>query len=1159
VGSSSQEAGLVRKITAFSVVLVLLFVANAYILYRLYRTSELLVQARKDTFVQESQGKAALVDEYLHQSLSYLHTLTASPAIATYYHNKALGMSEEYGLSVSLQEIGAELKRIQRNATEDGWAKFSVVAYFDLEDKKSVASSDPRVEFPGFPMGISDLGNSDSTVLVDSELSGAKVERRLMLVGPFRYRDRVRGYVVMQLARDPIANHLGLRPLPRENDYSAIIDSTGRVVVGPGALVGTNVKNLMKLPTPLPEHEVYETVPVRNEEATGLLVALKKLATGNLYLMTVAPQSSYLAGHSPFLWIVVTLTLMGSLAFMVALIYRGFRERQRIFGKLKEAHVTLESRVVDRTKELEAKNTELSNEIAERSRVEVALRESEDRYRRFVESASDIIYQTSSGGEFSFVNAVALRVTGFSEQDLVGKHYLELIAPEFRDTVSDFYAAQTIKRVATTYLEVPILTLSGEKIWIGQNVQLLTRDEKIVGFQAIARDITDRIQAMEDLRSANELQRQILKTAATAIFTVDRDRRIVSANDEFAHITGYTAADLIGKECTVFCDEPCLAGCGLYSNDRIEPIFRKQCRIRSRDNRLLTVLKSADVLRDAAGTVTGGIESFIDVTELIEARERAEAASVAKSEFLANMSHEIRTPMNGIIGMTELALQTPLTAEQSEYLEAVLSSADSLMRIVNDVLDFSKIESGKFELELVDFNVREQIEQAVNVLAVRSQRDNDLEVSYHIRPGVPETLMGDPGRLRQILTNLVGNAIKFTPKGFVDVIVESGSQSAEAAELHFRVSDSGIGIPAEKLESVFRPFEQVDASMTRQFGGTGLGLTIVSRLVEMMGGKLWVESEVGKGTTFHFTVLLEWPKTLVPKKSPAETVKLKDLRVLTVDDNRTNRIIISDILSHWGMRPVEAEGAEEALEIMNKSREEKESFDLLLLDVQMPTMDGFQLAQHLKLHPGIFEGPIIIMTSAHGPKDRDRCGEFGIAGYLTKPIRQRQLLNEITKVLGDKEVNKSQFNETKPPLLPQSERRLNILVAEDNPVNQKLTRRILEKIGHTVTTVPNGKLAVEAVKKQSFDLVLMDVQMPEMDGFEATGMIREFQDQCGEVTPIIAMTAHALKGDREQCIRAGMNDYVSKPIQIKELLRAIDSVSQARNDPCKVSRKENDS
>ncbi len=369
-------------------------------------------------------------------------------------------------------------------------------------------------------------------------------------------------------------------------------------------------------------------------------------------------------------------------------------------------------------------------------------------------------------------------------------------------------------------------------------------------------------------------------------------------------------------------------------------------------------------------------------------------------------------------------------------------------------------------------------------------------------------------------------------------------QSDEDSVLHFCVADTGIGIPSEKLETVFRPFEQVDSSTTRKFGGTGLGLAIVSHLVEMMNGRVWVESELGKGSSFHFIVSFQRSKQFAPEKSLDVTTRLNGRRVLVVDDNPTNRFILTETLSQWNMYPVEATGAEEAIELLEIAKDEGAMFQLLLLDLHMPGMDGYQLAQYLNGNPGLYAGPVIIMTSAHSPEDGDRCRELGIAGYLTKPVKQSQLLHEINLVSCDSADCRSRFVRGNTFVQPAAMRELKILVAEDNPVNQKVVTRILEKVGHSVTIAANGKQAVEMASSGSFDLILMDVQMPEMDGFQATELIREHQKISGDVTPVVAMTAHALKGDRELCIEAGMDQYVSKPLQIKELLRVIDSVTQ---------------
>ncbi len=1138
-----EQNGFKGRIIAFVVVLALLFAANGYVLYRLFITSQSLVDARKDTFVKEFKGTADVLDEYLGQRMANLNTLTNNLVISTYYHNQALGMSREYGLNVSLNDMLDQFRRLQEATVEDGQLAFSWIAYFDRDANDIIVKTGHLAGVGDFPSLVSTFDDAHSGSLIAVKGSGDKGECSLLLYGPVRYRGTVKGYVIMKLASQPLQKKL-IDAYEGLDDFSAIISPAGKALVGPDSLLKTDVKSLLGLPTALPDHGLYESVKPTDNSMPSLIVALRKISAGNLYLVTAVPRSHYFAGHSPFLWIIVVISLMGSLALMVVLILKGFSDRQTMFRKLHEAHNTLETRVQERTEELAAKNKELYDEVIERKRAEESLRQSEERYRQFVEKASDIIYRTDMAGVFTYINAVGTRVTGFSENEILGRDYLSPILPEYREMAKRTYEDQARKRIPNTYFEAPIRTARGKIVWIGQNVQLLLDGEKIVGFQAIARDISDLKMAMDKLQNSNAFQRKILKTAATAIFVTDVDKKIISVNDEFSRITGLSEDEVVGKACSMFCDEPCLTMCGLFEDYPTEPILRRQCKIRSKDQRILTVLKNADLIRDDRGNVTGGIESFIDITELISAMEKAEAASVAKSEFLANMSHEIRTPMNGIIGMTEVVLNTPVTNEQREYLQAVLSSADSMMMIINDILDFSKIEAGKFELNFLDFNIREQLEDVVNALAVRPQREKDLEVSCHVRPEVPQMLVGDPARLRQILTNLIGNAIKFTPKGFVTLTVSAISRLQDEVILKFSIADTGIGIPDEKIDKIFLPFEQVDASTTRRYGGTGLGLAIVSRLIELMNGEVWVESELGKGSIFHFTAMFSPSKKKTVRKSADELAGLKDLRVLIVDDNPTNRLILTETLCHWEMIPFEAKDAHEAIAILERSRDKNASFDIILLDVQMPGMDGYQFLDHLCQNPGLYQGPTIIMTSSHASDDGDRCKELNVAGYLTKPVKHSQLLHEIIVALGDQDAVKSRFVRTEASV-PDSEPEcsLRILLAEDNPVNQKLMILMLKKMGHSIVPVSNGRKAVDAAKMEEFDLILMDVQMPEMDGFEATAMIRGHQKIAGTFTPIVALTAHALKGDREKCISAGMDDYITKPIQSGELLRIINSVA----------------
>jgi PAS domain S-box-containing protein len=800
----------------------------------------------------------------------------------------------------------------------------------------------------------------------------------------------------------------------------------------------------------------------------------------------------------------------------------------------------------------------------ERKPAEEKIQEKESLFRIMADGCPALMWVTNGQGRIEFINRAYQELVGTTLEEVDDLNWQALLHP---DDAAGYLADcdRSVREHAPLRSETRLRSANGEWRWVATYAEpRFSPDGEFLGHVGLCPDITERKQAEQALRSSEEMFRQLAENIREVFWIMPPEADgIPYVSPAFEQVWGRTRESLYKNPLSwvesIHPDDRERAQLLLLRQMQGEPVLREY-RIRTPEGLEKWIRDRAFPIRDQFEKVIRVVGIAEEITEqkryeqeLIHAREAADVANQAKSDFMANMSHEIRTPMNGIIGMTELTLDTELDSTQREYLSAVKYSADALMAVINDILDFSKIEAGKLGLDPVEFSLRDCVGHAMKTLSVRAH-EKDLELACSVPPELEDVIVGDSVRLQQVVLNLVGNAIKFTEQGEVVLSIRLEASETDSMTLHFAITDTGIGIPAEKQKIIFDPFTQADTSTTRKYGGTGLGLAITMRLIEMMGGRIWVESEEGKGSTFHFTAHFGKAATGVSTGGRAHPAILENLRVLVVDDNATNRQILEETLEYWRMRPTVAASPEGALALLDQARLAGTAFALLIVDCHMPGTDGFMLVEAIRKSPG-WAGLITVMLSSGGQRgDAQRCRELGIAAYLVKPILQSELLEALLGVLGSRPEATGPAPLVADDSLYQEKRPLHILLAEDNLVNQRLAMRMLEKQGHTVAVAGDGVMALAALERGRFDVILMDVQMPSMDGVEATAAIRKEEKATGQHIPIIAMTAHAMSGDRQRFLASGMDGYISKPVHQKELFEAIENVlalTAARRLPAK--------
>ncbi len=1002
----------------FLILFILLGGLSAYLIARLYMTTSLLADFKLKSFVQEIDFKRGLLEELFEHREHDFESIAKSKALSVFLSNLADKTLSQHGSKELISEVESDFNRRLDLTKESELPVFLRITYYDFERGKVLADTQSSGKLESldesFFRGLDLDSSGNPKFLVKRVGSHCKV----YLVGLVLHEGSRKGVLVTELSAQALLKRIRSFEIRKPQEAEWILDKYGTIIAGPESTIGSSVKDIFGISLENLK-KVRSLTPRKN--FNGLihgpaLGMTRSLGIGGLFILEISPEVMFAKYPSLGLWGLLVFSLLGGLGVMLLYVYRSFHVQNKMNSELHEAKELLETRIHERTSELEAANDELASEIRERRQSQAKLYQQ----AQILASITDTIVIISRDKRIVYANATACELFGDgTEESVIGKHCHEIFK-EFDETCDE--------------LMLDLMNL--EK---GQY--------KKVTFW----------------RDKNGKERWLYNTAFP------------------------------------YCDD--------------------------HGDSLGAIVLSSDY----------SAQKEIEMA-LSNAKEHAEAASKAKSDFLARMSHEIRTPMYGILGTLELVLDDELKTEQRDLLLTAKFSAEALQGILNDILDFSKIEARKIDLEEKIFSVLTVVETVLDVMAPKA-REKGLEMVSDVKPDVPATLIGDPFRLRQILLNLVGNAIKFTNKGEVVISVVRKQRLRDQLWLEFVVSDTGIGVNPDKLKIIFDPFAQAEGFISRTFGGTGLGLAISSSLVNIMGGEIWAHSLPAQGSSFHFSIPLKIAE-VVQSLEEEYCVDSSDVRVLVVDDNPTNRRILVENLTRLGLCTDEAQDAEQALSSLAQAQAEQRPYQLMLLDQRLPGTSGLELLQRMGDTPGT---KTILLSSSADINERRKSEEIGVVDFLMKPVKQADLKKSVLIALGwsKKPERNDSVILSRESASGGSGPALRVLLAEDNPVSQNLIRKVLEKGGYEVTVVSNGRMAVHAVSETSFDLVLMDIQMPEMDGLTATKLIRRDEERYGKHLPVFAMTAHAYKEAEHLCRESGMDGYLTKPISGSKLTKIL--------------------